>query len=44
MKEQRIMETIKKEEEEIGQEESGLRECNEDDDEMGNIYDPYHEL
>ena len=44
MKEQRIMETIKKEEEEIGQEESGLREQNEEDDEMENICDLYHEL
>ena len=40
---QRIIETIKKEEE-IGQEESRLREQNEKDDEMGNIQDPYKEL
>ena len=39
-----MMETIKKEEEEIGQEESGLREQNEEDDEMKNICDLYHEL
>jgi len=31
------MKTIKEEEEEIGQEESRLREWNDDDDEMGNI-------
>ena len=39
-----MMETIKKEEEEIGQEESGLREQNEEDDKMENICDLYHEL
>jgi len=44
MKEQRIMETIKKEEEEIGQEESGLREWNEEDNKMGNIQNPYEKL
>ena len=38
------MEIIKEEEEEIGQENSGLRETEEDDDEMGNICDPYYEL
>jgi len=32
-----MMKTIKEEEEEIGQEESRLREWNDDDDEMGNI-------
>jgi len=41
---QRMMETIKKEEEEIGQEESELREWNEKDDKIGNICDPYYEL
>ena len=41
---QRIIETIKEKEEEIGQEESGLREWNEEDDEMDNIQDPYEEL
>ena len=39
-----IIETIKEEEKEIGQEESRLREWNEEDNEMENIYDPYHEL
>ena len=39
-----MMETIKKEEEEIGQEESELREWNEKDDKIGNICDPYYEL
>jgi len=38
------METIKKEEKEIGQEEPGLREWNEEDNEMGNICDLYYEL
>jgi len=39
------MEIIKEEEEEIKQEGSGLREWTEgDDDEMGNICDPYYEL
>ena len=41
---QRIIEMIKEKEEEIGQEESGLREWNEEDDEMDNIQDPYEEL
>ena len=42
---QRIMETIKEEEEEeIGQEESGLRKQNEKDNKMGNICDPYYKL
>ena len=35
---------IKEKEKEIGQEESGLREWNEEDDEMDNIQDPYEEL
>ena len=44
-KEERTMETIKKEEEEIEQESSGLKEWTEkDDNEMGNICDPYYEL
>jgi len=39
------METIKKKEEEIKQKGSGLREwTEEDDDEIGNICDPYYEL
>jgi len=40
MKEQRIMETIKKEEEEIGQEESGLREWNKEDNKNGQYTKP----
>jgi len=39
-----MIETIKKEEEEISLEESGLREWNEENNEMGNICDPYYEL
>jgi len=39
------METIKKEEEEIEQKSSELREWTEkDNNEMGNICDPYYEL
>ena len=39
------METIEKEEEEIEQENSGIREwTEEDDDEVGNIVDPYYKL
>jgi len=39
------MEAIKEEEEEIEQEGLGLKEwTEEDDDEMGNICDPYYEL
>ena len=38
------MEIIKEEEKKIGQEESRLKEQNEENDEMGNIYDPYYEL
>ena len=39
------METIKEKEEEIEQESSGLKEqTKEDDNEMGNICDPYYEL
>ena len=42
---QRTIETIKKEEEEIEQKGSELREWTEkDDDEMRNICDPYYEL
>ena len=45
IREQRTMETIKKEKEKIEQEGSGLREwIEEDDDEMGNICDLYYEL
>jgi len=39
------METIKEEKEEIEQENSGIREwTEEDDDEVGNMVDPYYEL
>ena len=39
------METIEEEEEEIEQENSGIREwTEEDDDEVGNIVDLYYEL
>jgi len=39
------METIKEEEKEIKQGNSGIKEwTEEDDDDMGNICDPYHEL
>ena len=42
---QRTMETIKEKEEEIEQESSGLKEWTEDnDDEIGNICNPYYEL
>ena len=45
MRGQRTMETIKEEEEEIEQESSGLKEwIEEDDDEIGNICNPYYEL
>jgi len=39
-----MMEMIKEEEEEIDQEESRLREWNKENNEMGNIQDPYEEL
>jgi len=39
------METIREEEEEIEQESLGLKEWTEEDDnEMGNIYNPYYKL
>jgi len=38
------METIKEKEEEIEQGGSELKEWTEDDNKMGNIYDPYYEL
>ena len=39
------MEMIEEEEEEIEQENSGIREWTEEDDnEVGNIVDPYYEL
>ena len=39
------MEMIEEEEEKIEQENSGIREwTEEDDDEVGNIVDPYYEL
>jgi len=42
---QRTMETIKEEEEEIEQRNSGIKEwTEEDDDDMENICDPYYEL
>ena len=42
---QRMMETIRKEEEDIEQENSGLKEWTEEDnDEIGNMVDPYYEL
>ena len=41
----RTMEMIEEEEKEIEQENSGIREwTEEDDDEVGNIVDPYYEL
>jgi len=44
-KRRRTMEMIEEEEEEIEQENSGIREwTEEDDDEVGNIVDPYYEL
>jgi len=45
MREQRTIETIKEEEEEIEQESSGLKEWTEEDDnEIENICNPYYEL
>ena len=45
MKEQKTIETIKKEEEEIEQESSGpKKQTEEDDNEMGNICNLYYEL
>ena len=45
MREQRTIETIKEKEEEIEQESSGLKEqTEEDNNEMGNICDPYYKL
>jgi len=45
MREQRTIETIKEEEEEIEQESLGLKEWTEEDDnEIENICDPYYEL
>jgi len=38
------METIKEEEEEIEQGSLGLKKWTEDNNEMGNICDPYYEL
>ena len=44
-REQRTMETIKEEEEEIEQKSSGIKEwTEEDDEEMGNMVDLYYEL
>ena len=41
----RTIETIKEEEEKIKQENSGIREwTEEDDDEIGNMVDPYYKL
>jgi len=40
-----MIETVKEEEEEIEQGNSGIKEwTEEDDDDMGNISDPYYEL
>ena len=40
-----MMETIKEEEEEIEQENSGIREWTEEDDnKIGNMVDPYYKL
>ena len=39
-----MIEIIKEEKEEIGQEKSGLREQNKEGDKMENIGDPYYEL
>ena len=45
MRGQRTIETIKEKEEEIEQESSGLKEqTEEDNNEMGNICDPYYKL
>jgi len=45
MREQKTMETIKEEEKEIEQESSGPKEWTEEDDnEMGNICNPYYKL
>ena len=38
------METIKEEEKEIDQKKSGLREQNKENNDMGNICDPYYKL
>ena len=44
-KEQRMMETIKEKEKEIEQRKPGIKEwTEEDDDNMGNICNPYYEL
>jgi len=39
-----MIEMIKEEKEEIGQEESGLKEWDKEDNEMGNIQDLYEKL
>jgi len=41
---QRTMETIKEEEEGVKQENSEIREWTEEDDDVGNMVDPYYEL
>ena len=41
---QRTIEMIKKEEEGVEQENSGIREWIEEDDNIGNMVDPYYEL
>jgi len=44
-KEQRTMETIREEEEDIEQENSGLKEwIEEDNNEIGNMVNPYYKL
>ena len=39
-----MIETIKKEEEGVEQENSGIREWTEKDDDVGNMVNPYYEL
>jgi len=41
---QRTIETIKKEEERVKQENLGIREWTEEDDNVENMVDPYYEL
>jgi len=44
MERRKRLEMVREEEEEIKQEDSGLREWSENDDKMGNMVDPYYEL
>ena len=41
---QRTMETIKEEKEGVKQENLGIREWTEEDDDIGNMVNPYYEL